>query len=380
MFRDVLNGGWSNYPAYKTSFIHYHPNSGCGGQNIYITNRATSALYRYTPYIPNQAALNAGKGTGDSCSSYGNRNFYNYFTEWFGDSRRLAVSNVDIESGTYTIHAGTSTTNSVIDVSDNRVFKNGSNIQLWSITGATGQAWQINRLNNGLYTFNVANTDMFIDVVDAKDIPGTNVQLHRWNGSCAQQWAIRSNGDGYRLVSACSGLSLDIADGIIRNGTNVQIYSENSTVAQKWYLERTVQRGTYHVVTGNNEMLDISGNRLIPQTNVQIWPLTGAAGQAWHIYREENGAYRLEIIGRQLSLDVADGLPYNGTNVQVYTHNNSCAQGWNLKYADNGGFYINSLCSDKMLDVSGNRLVNGTNVQLWSQTGARGQKWQFWAL
>lgn len=91
MFRDVLNGGWSNYPAYKTSFIHYHPNSGCGGQNIYITNRATSALYRYTPYIPNQAALNAGKGTGDSCSSYGNRNFYNYFTEWFGDTRSFEV-------------------------------------------------------------------------------------------------------------------------------------------------------------------------------------------------------------------------------------------------------------------------------------------------
>lgn len=91
LFREVLDGGWSNYPAYTTQFIYYNPNTGCGGTNIYIQNRATSALYRYTPYQPNAAALAAGTGTGDSCSSYGNRNFYNLFTNWFGDTRSYNV-------------------------------------------------------------------------------------------------------------------------------------------------------------------------------------------------------------------------------------------------------------------------------------------------
>lgn len=86
LFRDVLNGGWSNYPAYSTQFVQYSPNRACGGANIYIQNRATSALYRYTPYVPNQAALNTGFGKGDGCSAYGNRNFYNYFTDWFGST------------------------------------------------------------------------------------------------------------------------------------------------------------------------------------------------------------------------------------------------------------------------------------------------------
>lgn len=50
-----------------------------------IRNQATASLYNYTPYQPNAAALAAGYGTGDACSSYGNRNFWNYFSDWFGN-------------------------------------------------------------------------------------------------------------------------------------------------------------------------------------------------------------------------------------------------------------------------------------------------------
>lgn len=58
--------------------------AGCGYSIVNIKNRATAALYSYTPYRPNQAALNAGYGTGNDCSSYGNRNFFLYFSDWFG--------------------------------------------------------------------------------------------------------------------------------------------------------------------------------------------------------------------------------------------------------------------------------------------------------
>ncbi len=95
MFRSVLEGGWSNYPAGRTNYVQYHPNRNCGGTNIYIENRATSALYRYTPYQPNSAALSAGYGTGDTCSSYGNRNFYMYFTDWFGSTQEAHINKID---------------------------------------------------------------------------------------------------------------------------------------------------------------------------------------------------------------------------------------------------------------------------------------------
>ena len=75
------------YAPGKTWNVLYHPNRACGTAPVYMANKATSALYYYTPYQPNAAALRAGYGTGDSCSSYGNRNFYNYFTDWFGSTQ-----------------------------------------------------------------------------------------------------------------------------------------------------------------------------------------------------------------------------------------------------------------------------------------------------
>jgi uncharacterized protein with LGFP repeats len=65
-------------------FIGWHPNSECGGTILNIENFATAALYNYTPYQPNAAALANLRGIGDLCSSYGNRNFWRFYNEWFG--------------------------------------------------------------------------------------------------------------------------------------------------------------------------------------------------------------------------------------------------------------------------------------------------------
>ncbi|WP_399548770.1 LGFP repeat-containing protein, partial [uncultured Microbacterium sp.] len=74
------------------NYIGYNPNSACGGTNLNIQNYATAALYNYTPYQPNAASLAAGWGLGDGCSSYGNRNFYQYFADWFGFAEQPVVA------------------------------------------------------------------------------------------------------------------------------------------------------------------------------------------------------------------------------------------------------------------------------------------------
>lgn len=78
------------------NYIGYNPNSACGGTNLNIQNYATAALYNYTPYQPNAASLAAGWGLGDGCSSYGNRNFYNYYTSWFGSTQGDDTANSPI--------------------------------------------------------------------------------------------------------------------------------------------------------------------------------------------------------------------------------------------------------------------------------------------
>ena len=107
MFRAIMNDSPDWYTPYNvgTNYIQYNPQASCGGSNVYIENRSTQALYNYTPYQPNKGALDAGWGSA-TCGAYGNRNFYLYFSSWFGrpngnpyeslDERRWLESSIEI--------------------------------------------------------------------------------------------------------------------------------------------------------------------------------------------------------------------------------------------------------------------------------------------
>lgn len=103
------------YAKYPNSYNHvpgrynnilWHPNSACGSSSVFIQNQATAGLYNYTPYRPNNAALNNLYGTGDSCSTYGNRNFWRIYNDWFGSTTRSVLFKVS-GSATYYLEWGT---------------------------------------------------------------------------------------------------------------------------------------------------------------------------------------------------------------------------------------------------------------------------------
>jgi uncharacterized protein YjdB len=76
-----------NHSIGRTSYVAYQANApSCGGTNLTMQTAATAALYNYTPYQPNAAALNNLYGIGDACSAYGNRNYWRMFNDWFGST------------------------------------------------------------------------------------------------------------------------------------------------------------------------------------------------------------------------------------------------------------------------------------------------------
>lgn len=89
-----------NYQAGRTNQIRYHPKVSCGSAPVFIQNKATAGLYIYTPYQPNTAALENIYGVGDDCSSYGNRNFWRIFTDWFGSPTAASSLMRTADSGT----------------------------------------------------------------------------------------------------------------------------------------------------------------------------------------------------------------------------------------------------------------------------------------
>jgi len=70
------------FPVGKVSDVRLNLDSSCGTKKVAIWNRATAALYYYTPYTPNDASLAAYPGEGDDCSAYGIRNFWMLFNAW----------------------------------------------------------------------------------------------------------------------------------------------------------------------------------------------------------------------------------------------------------------------------------------------------------
>ena len=104
--RDYVNRPDSyNFKAGVTRNIQW--DVGCSSSPVYIETQGTAALYNYTPYQPNATALSNLYGSqDDGCSSYGNRNFWVYFTNWFGSTigsllRTVDSPNLYLSDGTY---------------------------------------------------------------------------------------------------------------------------------------------------------------------------------------------------------------------------------------------------------------------------------------
>lgn len=142
MYRSVLNQSSTWYSPYTVgnNYIQWSPNTGCGGTTVNIQNWSTAALYDYTPYQPNQSALNAGYGTGDGCGAYGNRNFWLYFNDWFGSTQSPNYSWAFAGQYAYTDSSKTTLANLSTLISGQRIYvgfsaKNTGN-RTWTNSGS----------------------------------------------------------------------------------------------------------------------------------------------------------------------------------------------------------------------------------------------------
>ncbi|MEY3335376.1 MAG: hypothetical protein RL566_299 [Actinomycetota bacterium] len=77
-------GSFTYWKPGRVISMRFNPKSSCGSKSFELKNQATANLYYYTPYTPNEAALRNLYGVGDSCSAYGNRNFWRFYHDWFG--------------------------------------------------------------------------------------------------------------------------------------------------------------------------------------------------------------------------------------------------------------------------------------------------------
>ena len=355
LFRDVLDGGYTNYPVGQ-NFIYYNPNFACGGSQVYIENLATSALYRYTPYQPNAAAVANYPGT-SYCGAYGNRNFYALFIRWFGDPTatvRISQEKSDfINDGEYYIK----TTKGLFLKNQNKELildqLNGTEIKLQK--NDSGRYFILNQEN--LY---LTNSDY-------------NVKFQDFSNYCNQEWILKKQDNYYSLNTACNEFYLDVRDGNIdKNGNSVWSYSRNNTESQKFKLVRkkeidSIDENTiYNLITPENKAIDIVNIGVENGTELQTYINAQNEAQRFKFKETDDGYYQITGVKSGKAIDLRNASLADGSSIQLYDINNSCAQKWFLKKTTEGKYRIQSACSGMVFD-SGKANIDGERIKVYPE-------------
>lgn len=424
-----------NYRPYATNSILYSPDASCGRKSVYLENIATTSLYIYTPYTPNDAALRNYPGTA-TCGSYGNRNFFMYFSEWFDSTHGVTGAKRVIPDGTYKIT--TTDGSKTLHVSgDSKT--NSANYVMNTASSAT-TAFSFKRNSDNSYTIINTGTNKAIDVPGAGATVGAEIKTWDSNGTNAQKWFVYSNDNGVYLASLLnpsyvlsindsgklvldvfgsqsskpmkfnitanekingdynietklkSGVVLDLAGNSSADGANATVHAANGTSAQDFKISYDDKTGYHKIANGYGKVLTISGN-IKDGANLQFNADKGSCGQRFAIFKVGSDYVFYSSCNMGFVVDVAGGSSNNGTNVWIYSGNNSNAQRWTLKKKQaaattpakstpttntqliaDGNYTISSaLKSNYVLDVAGAGTANGTNIAMWTKNGTAAQ-------
>ncbi len=377
-YRYILNNGSAYYPVGNRS-VKYNPDGGCGSSIVNIQNRATSALYQYTPYQPNNAVLNAGPGVVVNCGAYGNVNFYYYYTQWFGSTQGKELSGITLPDGNMQLK-----TTSGLALSFDGTGNGASAILVNSNT--TDSLQQFKPIRDGkYYRFQNVRTGKYLDLYNTETNDGTKVELWDGNNTCAQKWLVQNNGSGYRLISACASeantKSLDVYGGNTGNvGNQVKLWSDNTSSAQRWGMNNLsaspVSEGTYSLKTTSGKTLTPTTETPGNGTSVTIWENNTSAVNRFKFIRLADGYYHLQNTKTGLLLDVSGNGTNDGAKVQLWSGNDSCAQKWIIAKSSGSNYTLKNSCSGKSLDVNnGATNTNNTKIQIWSNNSSNAQKW-----
>lgn len=136
-YTDPASTFYASKPVGVRQPILYHPNADCGTKRVRIDNDATHALYIYTPYTPNAAALANLRGTGDACSSYGNSNFWEYYQYWFNAKANLVSDIAELSAAVTNTWGALLSDSSCTGTANSCALEYESAIATWEINSGT---------------------------------------------------------------------------------------------------------------------------------------------------------------------------------------------------------------------------------------------------
>lgn len=161
------------------------------------------------------------------------------------------------------------------------------------------------QLTEGWYYIEDMNSGLVLDADNSTGAyAGANVQLWAGQKYGQQLWYVSgSPSAGYTIVNA-SGYALDVTDAIDADGTNIQVANYNGSNAQRWNITAPV--GAYGIIQSRlpgGRYLAVDSDGTEYGTNVHLW---SAASARWRLVRADTS---IDVI---LEGETIAGLPVTG--------------------------------------------------------------------
>ncbi len=393
-----------NYVPGQNNNIRFNPNASCGSSTVFIQNQATATLYNYTPYQPNQSALNNLYGTGDNCGAYGNRNFWRLFNDWFGSTIIGAATNAaDKQEVQKRIKTVTFNNNLYIFYYDS--FQ--SAIRMAAQNQSTGQ-WQYSVLDGSSKDGNGRiNASLGSDITAT--VYNGSLQLFyydRTGGNLRHAWS--TNGTAWNFetldgaASSVSRIDGDVGTAptaITYNGS-LQLYYYDKTLGNLrhtwadvngWHFETL--DGDAGAVSARNSDVGLNSTAMVSDGQLQLFYYDRLAGLLRHAWTGANGWNFENLDGdpnsiAQHSADVGQNATVTayGTSIQLFYYDKSYgnlrhawagANGWNFENLDGDPNAVGRYSSDLGTGIT--TTTFGPSLQVYYYDRASGNLRHAWA-
>ena len=331
-----------NYRPYATNYILYSPEVSCGRKEVYLENLATTSLYIYTPYTPNDAALRNYPGTA-TCGSYGNRNFFMYFSEWFGSTHTNVAEKKIIPNAKYRI---------------------------------LGSAYDFERNSDNSYLIKNSETGLVLGLKEGRAVVGAEVSPVSNSGNITQKWFVYGDGKGgYYLANAGNASYIITTDTSGKNVLGIYGDDKNAPIKMPMTANSELKDGDYHIQSALKDkyVISIASSSVV---NMSTLTTQNINNQSYKISYDENTGY-YKIANKQGKVMTVDGVPVKDMlNLTFNDDKSECTQRFAFVKKSDGKYTIVSSCDlGYMLDVAYSYTKDGSSIVLYHEGGTTNQEW-----
>ncbi len=212
----------------------------------------------------------------------------------------------------------------------------GSNVQQWQDNGGASHRWTIEKVGEDIFSIKpTSDASECLDVTSASTEKGANIQSYPCNMTGAQKFRLVEETEMalsgvFKIRNRNSGKCIEVQNAAQYDGANVQQWDCWNTGAQDWEFSQ-IGSGVYEIRNiHSGKFLDVAYGGA--SSNVQVWwQYPTGASQQWFVEDDGSGRYTLKpLFDWEKCLDVAWASTQAGANMQVYSCNGGGAQQFEL--------------------------------------------------